>query len=213
MRPVRLLNEVEDEFQASIDFVRIIDHFEKDDLKDNSTWEQLAILEAILLEEPNLTKYQYPLFGVQANSGIASSTAVSKCTKTAVAEQWLGDLQSDVDALEAANDTTRQEALENLGESAASIPSPKKSQINADDLRDWSAREPEQWLQRMDQGQNISSNLTAISAQLGALMQGENAGQIASTIEVNNAQTRYSHRLAIGRLSWSNHFLFACRRF
>ncbi len=178
---VRLLNEVEDEFQASIDFVRIIDHFEKDDLKDNSTWEQLAILEAILLEEPNLTKYQYPLFGVQANSGMASSAMQWQMYQDpAVAEQWLGDLQSDVDALEAANDTTRQGALENLSESAASIPSP--SQINADDLRDWSAGEPEQWLQRMDQGQNISSNLTAISAQLGALMQGENAGQIASTV-------------------------------
>ena len=47
---VRLLNEVEDEYQASIDFVRFIDDIDSGDLYEASTWEQLATLEAILLE-------------------------------------------------------------------------------------------------------------------------------------------------------------------
>ena len=42
---VRLLNEVEDEYQASIDFIRFIDDIDSDDLYEESTWQQLAILE------------------------------------------------------------------------------------------------------------------------------------------------------------------------
>ena len=37
---VRLLNEVEDEYQASIDFIRFIDDIEARDLYKNSTWQK-----------------------------------------------------------------------------------------------------------------------------------------------------------------------------
>jgi predicted RND superfamily exporter protein len=58
---VQLLNEVEDEYQASIDFIRFIDEIDSGDLYEESTWEQFAILEAILIENEDLQQYQYPL--------------------------------------------------------------------------------------------------------------------------------------------------------
>ena len=46
---VRLLEEIEDEYQASIDFVRVIDEIQSGDLLVNSTWEHLASIEALSL--------------------------------------------------------------------------------------------------------------------------------------------------------------------
>ena len=50
---VQLLNEIEDEYQASIDFIRFIDDIDSGDLYEEETWTQLAVLEAILLEDEN----------------------------------------------------------------------------------------------------------------------------------------------------------------
>ena len=50
---VQLLNEIEDEYQASIDFIRFIDDIDSGDLYEKETWVQLAVLEAILLEDEN----------------------------------------------------------------------------------------------------------------------------------------------------------------
>ena len=58
---VRLLNDVEDEYQAEVDFIRIIDRIEEGDLKKSDTWEKLAIIEATLIDNENLKEYQYPL--------------------------------------------------------------------------------------------------------------------------------------------------------
>ena len=69
---VRLLDEVEGEYQASLDFVRIVARIEEGGLSDVDSWVHLAEMEAILLEDPNLSEYGYPLFGTQANSGPAS---------------------------------------------------------------------------------------------------------------------------------------------
>ena len=44
------INEVEHEYQASIDFIRFIDDIDSGDLYEESTWQQLATLEAILVE-------------------------------------------------------------------------------------------------------------------------------------------------------------------
>ena len=68
---VRLLEEIEREYQASIDFVRVIDDIETGSLLTNSTWEQLAHIEATMLDDSNFAPYHYPLFGTQANSGMA----------------------------------------------------------------------------------------------------------------------------------------------
>ena len=69
---VRLLDEVEGEYQASLDFVRIIARIDSRGLSDAENWMHLAEMEAILLEDQNLSEYGYPLFGTRANSGPAS---------------------------------------------------------------------------------------------------------------------------------------------
>jgi len=174
---VRLLNEIEDEFQASIDFIRFIDHIDQGDLKENSTWEKLAVLEAIMLEDPNLEKYQYPLFGVQANSGMASTAMQwQRYQDPVTASQWVGKLNADIGAVLAANNTTRQGALDNLTSSGQMIPVP--SQISAGELRNWSADNPEEWLARIDAKQNLSSDVSVMIGQLNSLQQGEFAGEI-----------------------------------
>ena len=70
---VRLLNDIEDEYQASVDFIRVIDIVAENDLQQVDTWNQLAYIEAELLEDEKFLPYQYPLFGTQPNAGMASS--------------------------------------------------------------------------------------------------------------------------------------------
>ena len=94
---VRLLNDVEDEYQASIDFIRFIADIESGDLYDESTWEKLAILEAILIEDPNLDEYQYPLFGIQANNGMASSAIQwHNLQDPETASVWISEMNSAI---------------------------------------------------------------------------------------------------------------------
>ena len=66
---VDLLNEIESEYRANIDFIRIIDEIEEEDLFKSETWEQLAVIEAMLVNDSNFAPYHYPLFGTQANNG------------------------------------------------------------------------------------------------------------------------------------------------
>ena len=174
---VRLLNEIEDDFQASIDFIRFIDYFDAGALKENSTWEQLATLEAILLEDANLVEYQYPLFGVQANSGMASTAMQwQRFQDPVIAAQWMDELKADISDLMLSNNETRAGALQNLSISAQSISTP--TQIQPSELRNWSAGDPEEWLLRIDDGQNISADLAMMIGQLNTMLQGENSSEI-----------------------------------
>ena len=69
---VRLLDEVEGEYQASLDFIRILARMQDGGLESPDNWAHLAVLEAILLDDQNLSEYAYPLFGSAANNGPAS---------------------------------------------------------------------------------------------------------------------------------------------
>ena len=73
---VDLLNEIESEYRANLDFIRFIDEIEGEALLEAETWEQLAVIEAMMLNDSNLEPYHYPLFGTQANNGPGSSHAV-----------------------------------------------------------------------------------------------------------------------------------------
>ena len=53
-----LLYEIEDRYQASLDFVRIIDEIEDGDMKKASTWEQFATIEAELSTNEQFLEYQ-----------------------------------------------------------------------------------------------------------------------------------------------------------
>ena len=43
-----LLYEIEERYQASLDFIRVIDEIEQGDMQRSETWEQFAIIEAEL---------------------------------------------------------------------------------------------------------------------------------------------------------------------
>ena len=175
---VRLLNEVEDEYQASIDFIRFIDDIDSGDLYEESTWEQLATLEAILLENQDLQEYQYPLFGIQPNSGMASAAIQwHNLQDPLTAESWISELQLAIDAVAASDNESLSSNLANLSAVSSSIPSP--GLVSAADLRNWQPEDPNLWLDRIDEEANLTSNLSALSAGLTNLIQGPNSSEIA----------------------------------
>jgi predicted RND superfamily exporter protein len=176
---VRLLNEVEDEYQASIDFIRFIDEIDSGDLYEEDTWKQFATLEAILLEHPDLDEYQYPLFGIQANSGMASAAMQwHNLQDIDSASTWISEMNSAISGVASSNDSTLQENLDILSTTSDSIPSP--GLITSDELRAWEPGNPNDWLVRLDSGNNLSSSLGLMIGQLNGLSQGENASQIAA---------------------------------
>lgn len=176
---VRLLNDVEDEYQASIDFIRFIDDIDSGDLYEESTWKQLATLEAILLENPDLNQYQYPLFGIQANSGMASSAIQWHNLQDQVsASGWIAEMNSAITDVSNSNNSTLQANLDVLSSTSNSIPSP--GVISAEELRAWTPLDPSLWLERLDSGNNLSQSLGLMLAQLNALNQGPNATEISA---------------------------------
>ena len=175
---VRLLNEVEDEYQASIDFIRFIDDIDSGDLYEESTWEQLATLEAILLENQDLQDYQYPLFGIQPNSGMASAAIQwHNLQDPLTAESWISNLQASIDAVAASDNESLTGNLANLTAASSNIPSPDL--VSATVLRNWQPEDPNLWLERIDEGENLTSDLTDLSIGLTNLIQGPNSSEIA----------------------------------
>ncbi len=96
---VDLLNEIESEYRANLDFIRFIDEIEAEALLEAETWEQLATIEAMMLNDSNLEPYHYPLFGTQANNGPAGQamqwmalqdeeTAAVWLTRPASSRRW-----------------------------------------------------------------------------------------------------------------------------
>ena len=151
---VQLLNEIEDEYQASIDFIRFIDDIDSGDLYKEETWTQLAVLEAILLEDENLQEYQYPLFGIQANSGMASSAIQwQRLQDPAGAELWIAELESAITAIQNIENESLSSHLSNLTQASNGIPSP--GLVSAEDLRNWQPEDPTVWLERLDSGENL----------------------------------------------------------
>lgn len=175
---VRLLNDVEDEYQASIDFIRFIYDIDSGDLYEESTWEKLAILEAILIENPNLDEYQYPLFGIQANNGLASSAIQwHNLQDQESALGWISEMDSAISNVANSNNSTLQANLDVLFTASNSIPSP--SVVSAEELRSWEPEDPVNWLDRLDSGDNLSQSLGIMIGQLNALNQGPNATEIS----------------------------------
>ena len=175
---VRLLNNIEDDYQASIDFVRFIDDIDSGDLYQISTWEQLAILEAILIENPDLDQYKYPLFGIQANNGMASSAIQWHNLQDAfTAADWISEMNSAILNVANSNNSTLQLHLDTLQIASTSIPSP--GIVSAENLRSWEPSDPSIWLERLDSGDNLSQSLVAMLGQLNSLNQGPNASEIA----------------------------------
>ena len=175
---VQLLNEIEDEYQASIDFIRFIDQIDKGDLYEESTWSQLAVLEAILLENQNLQQYQYPLYNNQSNNGMASSAIQwQNLQDPMAASSWIIELELAIDGVSQSNNTTLGTALDNLIIASKNIPTP--GPVNSSELRNWQPGDPQEWLERIDNYQNINQSLQAISSSLTSLIIGPNSTEIA----------------------------------
>ena len=172
---VRLLNEVEDEYQAEVDFIRIIDRIQEGDLKKSDTWEKLAIIEATLVDDENLKQYQYPLFGVQSHNGLASSAMQWSMYQDPVnAEKWMANLSQAIAETNTADNESINASLDNFSHAINDIPS--LITINGSTLQNWDVGNPIEWLPRLDSGLNISSNITQFTTDLTLLLQGMNAG-------------------------------------
>ncbi len=92
---VDLLNEIESEYRANIDFIRFLDEIEAEALLEAETWQQLAVIEAMMLNDSQFQPYHYPLFGTQANNGPAGQAMQWMALQDeTTASIWLTDLQS-----------------------------------------------------------------------------------------------------------------------
>ena len=95
-----MLNEIEDEYQASIDFVRVIDDIAQGDLLLNDTWQQLALTEAIMLNNSNFLEYQYPLLDGFTGSELCRHTSTVPSYNKLEGDDFLiiGGYESGIDA-------------------------------------------------------------------------------------------------------------------
>lgn len=151
---VRLLDEVEGEYQASLDFVRIIARMPDGGLDSSDNWVHLAALESILLEDQNLSEYAYPLFGSAPNNGPASiALAWERHSDPVVTEGWSDPIEIALGQLDSSNSQNEtQDALDSLILAMQRIPSP--AVIDSVMLRGWEPSDPTIWLDRLVSGQN-----------------------------------------------------------
>ncbi len=166
---VRLLDEVEEEYQASLDFVRIIVRIDSGGLSDVQNWVHLAEMEAILLEDQNFTEYGYPLFGTRANSGPASIAMGWELHSDPITAQvWSEPIENALIELESASEGDEREiALDNLEGAMFSIPSPVE--IDSSALRSWVPSSPDLWVDRLANGENITQLIVTFSESISAI--------------------------------------------
>ena len=157
---VRLLDEVESEYQASIDFVRIIVRSDTG-LSEPSTWSNLGAMESLLLGNENLSSHSYPLFGGQPNNGPASS-AISWMKYQSMERNhgWIERIEAGIESLANSDDANYTTAKLELQSSILMIPSP--SQVTPQELGDWDFESVGDWLPRLLEGENLSQDLSRI---------------------------------------------------
>lgn len=179
---VRLLEEIEREYQASIDFVRVIDEIEAGSLLSNETWEHLAMIEAMMIEDENFAPYHYPLFGTQANSGMAGYAYQWQRYQDPMSADWIAPVESAIGSVLTADNDSLGQALGNLSAAAEAIPS--ASEMSGADLINWNAGTPSEWLLRLDNGANLSSHLGAMLGMLELTTTNRSGAQIGQIMAV-----------------------------
>ena len=180
---VRLLEEIESEYQASIDFVRIIDDLNEGDLLLSPTWNHLAHTEARMINDTNFAPYHYPLFGTQANSGLAGYAYQWQLYQDPVSATWVGPVQASINDVLLADDANLTGALANLSASASLIPS--ADPLTGQELVNWDASEPSEWLERLDQGANLTASLGAMLGMMESLNMNRTGAQIGQISAVS----------------------------
>ena len=181
---VDLLNEVEDEYRANIDFIRVLDEIEQSDLLEAEAWEALATVEAVMLNDTNLQPYHYPLFGTQANNGPAGQAMQWLALQDeTTAEMWMPGLEQAIIQVLMSDEANLSAALDNLTAAGASIP-PVQT-VTPERLLAWDAGEPAAWLARMDSGANLSDELGAVMGQLASMSEGRTPSEIGQILAVS----------------------------
>jgi predicted RND superfamily exporter protein len=186
---VRLLEDIEREYQASIDFIRVIDDLDTGALQTNASWEHLAAIEARMIDDANFAPYHYPLFGTQANSGMAGYAYQWQTFQDPASASWLAPLQASLNAVLAADDAQLSDALANLSDAASQIPSAEA--MTGTELLAWDAGVPSEWLLRLDNGANLSADLGAVLGMLESISlnrTGQQVGQIMAVTGPINGQ-------------------------
>ena len=180
---VDLLNEVESEYRANLDFIRVLDEIQAEDLLLAETWHQLATIEAMMLNDSNFEPYHYPLFGTQANNGPAGQAMqwMALQDKT-TAGLWLDDVQSAALEVLTADDDNLTGALANLSLAASHIPPVEP--VSPERLLAWDADEPAAWLARMDTGENLSGDLGQLMAHLSSMTVNRTPAQAGQILAV-----------------------------
>ncbi|MGB1485499.1 MAG: efflux RND transporter permease subunit, partial [Poseidonia sp.] len=165
------LNEVESEYRANIDFIRILDEIDAGDLFLAETWHRLAIIEATMLNDSNFEPYHYPLFGTQANNGPAGQ-----------AMQWMVLQVSALEVMTATDDANLSAALNNLSAAAAAVPAVEP--VTPERLLAWDATEPAAWLARLNDGENLSGDLGQLMAHLSSMTENRTPAQVGQILAV-----------------------------
>ena len=157
---VRLLDEVESEYQASIDFVRVIVRSDAS-LSDSSTWSHLGAVESLLLGNENLSSHSYPLFGGQPNNGPASS-AISwmKYQSMDSNQDWIEMMKSGIEFLVNSDDANYTSAKSELQSSILMVPSP--DHVTPQELGVWDFEDAEEWFPRLLEGEDIAQEISGL---------------------------------------------------
>lgn len=164
-----LLYEIEDRYQASLDFIRIIDEIEQGDMETESAWKQFAMIEANLSTDETFLPYHEPLFGGKATNGPAGSALFWLNTQDPVTTQeWRNELTLQLANATVADDDNFSIALEDLSAAVAMIPSPRAP--SAQELIDWQPGDVNLWQQRMDDNLSIATELGVLQGQIQGLI-------------------------------------------
>ncbi len=179
-----LLYEIEERYQASLDFIRVIDEIEEGDMKTSDTWIQFANIEAELTSNEMFLPYQEPLFGGSATSGPAGSALFWLTTQDPITTQtWRDDLSIHLANTTIASEENFTYALNDLQRSIDAIPSPGAP--TAQDLRDWNPGDVIDWQARIESQSNISAELGALLGQIQGLQDSRtNPAEIGSVSAV-----------------------------
>lgn len=171
-----LLYEIEDRYQASLDFIRIIDEIEQGGMNQTTTWEQFANLEADLATNELFLPYQETLFGGSATSGPAGSALFWLNSQDPVTTQvWREPLTLQLANVSVASEENFSAALNDLQTAVDSVPSPIAP--TPQELREWNPGTVEEWQQRMDGNHNISAELGILQGQIQELLQSRNSDE------------------------------------
>lgn len=179
-----LLYEIEDRYQASLDFIRVIDEIEQGDMKTESAWKQFAMIEANLSTDETFLPYHEPLFGGKATSGPAGSAVFWLNTQDPVTTQeWRDALSNQLANATVADEENFTAALNDLATAIAMIPSPRGP--TAQELIDWQPGEVNSWQLRMDDNLSIATELGVLQGQIQGLISARTSpneiGPVAAT--------------------------------